>query len=292
MWRLPKWCLSRSSALKPHVCPKQKAIYNRTNSRPFKLFTGASFPDRLEIFSPFFFECSWTCLVHIKDISVHIFTHRSQRLSEKNVFLIGALLTRGNYRRLGAVQRDGNGRWLGTRRHYCGGFGGGQGVFSFLITSFKFPSRVAPWHCTWLFAARLWHEVFICSSVFAQFSLSEWSTAGMRIPFVPQEAGWEEAAAERCHIAAALWICHFLWSWRGLCRKSGTLVVDLIVFLSFPSVPAENRDDFGNGTLDREFLQHSFYTALLRKTVPRLMRKNNLWFYQEDRDKQRRRNLN
>lgn len=79
----------------------------------------------------FFFQCNWTYLMHIKDISVHIFGHRSERLSEKNVFLIGALLTRGNYRRLGVVQRDGNGRWLGTRRHYCGGFGGGKECFHF-----------------------------------------------------------------------------------------------------------------------------------------------------------------
>lgn len=98
-----------------------------------------------------------------------------------------------------------------------------------MISSFKFPTHVEPWQRTPPFAARLRYEVFICS---AQFSLVERSTAEMRIPFVPQEAGGEEAAAERCHIAAALQICHFLWSWTGLGRNSGAPVVDLTVFLS------------------------------------------------------------
>lgn len=90
-WRLPKWCLSRSSALKLHVCPKQKAIYNRTNSRPSQTHRWCQFPTGAG-----FFKYNWTYLEHIKDISVHIFAHRSKRLSEKNVFLISALLTRGN----------------------------------------------------------------------------------------------------------------------------------------------------------------------------------------------------
>lgn len=103
-------------------------------------------------------------------------------------------------------------------------------------------------------------------TAFSHFCRAWWLLAE-RIPFVPQETRWEEAAVACCHFAAALWICHFLWSWM-VWEEVVPSYISLLLFLK--------RKPWRNRGLLQEFGALMKYTKIQKDSERFLFRRCSL----------------